>query len=427
MKRLALVSLASLSLLYCSSKPSLAFTTRTVFSEQAQGIEGKPVDLEVWPGYPLTINFLKTQEVIKDVLLGDPSHFVYGAMAGSLCAMESDREGCNNTGSKVIYIRQIDPPINFPNLPHSPDGSTQLKLITEGPEGQKEYQFKIIPAKKGLPTYTSLKIRPDSEKAKPTLLNPNNREREISLLEQYNKSNKVNYLQKNQKSSNELIVPKNRQNLIFINQFRDIETSQIKKYITVEQTELDEPNGAIATPRKTISSPTKTKLISQSKISYSPQSISDANAIVRGLVLAKQKGEIEYHSRIWLQTQHAIIVLRQGKTIPEAAKSANLPEDLLKQLSILGQVRPLSSIAVAIKPSHSIQKVNTTNSLNNIDLAVQGLSIAVKKRQIIPFTTDWLKARKAIALLAQGRNKLEAANEANLSLLELQNLINLGR
>ncbi len=46
MKRLAIISLSALGLIYCS--PASAFTTRTVFSKQAQGLEGRIVDLKVW-------------------------------------------------------------------------------------------------------------------------------------------------------------------------------------------------------------------------------------------------------------------------------------------------------------------------------------------------------------------------------------------
>ncbi|MFQ4145850.1 hypothetical protein [Chlorogloeopsis sp. ULAP02] len=76
------------------------------------------------------------------------------------------------------------------------------------------------------------------------------------------------------------------------------------------------------------------------EVQYSQESISDANAVVRGLVVARREGKIKPHTRTWRQTQDAIILLRRGKTRQEAATRAKVPMSLLTQLIEWGQNQP---------------------------------------------------------------------------------------
>lgn len=160
MKSLAFLPLAlSLSLL---SSPTFALPTRTVFANQAQGVSGSGINLEVPPGYGLTINFIETGETVKQAWIGDPSRFVFSSN-GNLCPQGLQSESCNNTGATVIFLRQIKP-VDFPGLVSSADGGTQLTLITEGTEGQKQYSFGLSAVFRGKPKYTTLIIKPESEK-----------------------------------------------------------------------------------------------------------------------------------------------------------------------------------------------------------------------------------------------------------------------
>ncbi|MDZ4877785.1 MAG: hypothetical protein CLLPBCKN_007220 [Chroococcidiopsis cubana SAG 39.79] len=169
MKRLILLPLTLLGI-YCN--PATAFPTREVFSGRAQGIDGSIIELEIYPGDPFTINFSRTGETVKQVMAGDPSRFTYGGVDGVLCPL-TVRESCTSTGTKVVFIKQIYPPLEFPNQSHSADGSTQLKIYTESDRGIKEYIFKLIPVSVGVKTtssYSSLIINPDSSKPQPLLL-----------------------------------------------------------------------------------------------------------------------------------------------------------------------------------------------------------------------------------------------------------------
>ncbi len=147
-----------------------ALQTRTVYSQDAQGIQGAGVELKVWSGYGLTINFIPANEIIKEVWIGDPTHFVFSSN-GDLCQKNDLNEGdsCQNSpkDATVLFIRQIKK-IDFPNVLSSQDGSTQLTIITESTAGQKQYQFRLGLAS-GEPAYTSLIIKSDSEKLAPFL------------------------------------------------------------------------------------------------------------------------------------------------------------------------------------------------------------------------------------------------------------------
>jgi len=138
-----------------------ALTTRDISMTQAQN----NIDLKVWAGYGLTINFQKTGEKITQAWLSDPSRISFKTN-GNLCA-KTDQTDCKSAGATVVFLRQIKP-INFPNLTRSEDGGTQLVILTNGNEGQKQYQFRIIPAT-GNPQYASVFIKPPDE-PKPLLV-----------------------------------------------------------------------------------------------------------------------------------------------------------------------------------------------------------------------------------------------------------------
>ncbi|MCX7596742.1 MAG: hypothetical protein N2235_23960, partial [Fischerella sp.] len=81
--------------------------------------------------------------------------------------------------------------------------------------------------------------------------------------------------------------------------------------------------------------------VNDSKQSLLEQSIDDANAVVRGLVIARREGKIKPYSRTWRRSQDAIALLRQGKTRQVAASRAKLPMSVLMQLIEWGQNRPI--------------------------------------------------------------------------------------
>jgi hypothetical protein len=259
---------------------ALALTARTIYSRDAQSNNSIGVDLKVWKGYGVTINFLTTGEIIKQVWIGDPSRFSLSSN-GNLCQKSDSNQDCTSGGATVLFLRQIKP-IDFANLTSSQDGSTQITVITSGSDGQKQYQFKLIPAT-GQPSYTSLIIKPDSERPSP-----------ITLV-------------------------------------------RVQPPATTKQP---------SAPQKTVTparnqNVTVARSVSPSSAVPSSNSVqrNDANAIAYGLTVAVSNGKIKPHSSTWSKTQDAIRLLRQGKSREKAASLSGVPVSVFNQLIEWGQSR----------------------------------------------------------------------------------------
>lgn len=259
---------------------TLALPARTVYSQDAQGITSNGIDLKVSKGYGVTINFIPTGEVIKQVWIGDPSRIGFTSN-GDLCQKNAEQE-CSNTGATVLFLRQIKP-IDFPHLTSSSDGSTQITVITSGSDGQKQYQFKLIPAT-GKPSYTSLIVKPDSERPAPVLL-------------------------------------ANKQPSVVIT----------KKTSSQPQTPTPVKNQNVTTTK--VVSPVRTLIIGNT-----PQR-SDANALAYGLAIAVRNGQVKRSSTNWKKAQDAIRLLRRGKTTDEALALSGMPSELFEKLINWGKVQ----------------------------------------------------------------------------------------
>ena len=258
---------------------------RTVYSQDAQGVNSVGIELKVWQGYGLTINFIPTGETIKQVWLGDPTRISFTSN-GNLCQKNSnsnnDTDSCGNGGATVIFLRQIKP-ISFPNMTTSSDGSTLLTVITSGSDGQKQYQFKLVPAT-GQPNYTSLVIKADSERPLPVV-----------------------------RTKPEIVST--------------VPTTTLNK--TPGSTILTTPLGAAVTPcciRISVSAPQRISL---------PRN--DANALAYGLAIAHSNGQIQEGSITWKKAQDAIKLLRQGKSKEEAISRSGVKEEVFNQLIQWGQ------------------------------------------------------------------------------------------
>lgn len=140
---------------------ALASGTRRISSSDAQGLNGKTLQLSIYPGYDLTIDFLELDQIIVDATLADPSSFVFNGLVGNLCPKFASVQ-CEGNGSRLIRIRQIKP-INFENITRSVDGRTTLTLVTQGAGGYKVYKF-ILKKGRGTPPFDHLKITADPQK-----------------------------------------------------------------------------------------------------------------------------------------------------------------------------------------------------------------------------------------------------------------------
>jgi hypothetical protein len=187
--------------------------------------------------------------------------------------------------------------------------------------------------------------------------------------------------------------------------------------------------------------------VNYSKRSTLAQSIDDANAVVRGLVVARHEGQIKPYSRTWRKAQDAIILLRQGKTRQVAASRAKVPMPVLMQLIEWGQIRPTISSsstlpASGVEPverasiaatSPSIQEVNYSEqslveqSIDDANAVARGLVVARHEGQIKPYSRTWRKAQDAIILLRQGKTRQIAASRAKVPMPVLMQLIEWGQ
>lgn len=278
MKRfLSLAVLATSLLILGTSPPVRAVSARTVYAED---IESADISLKIWKGYGLTINFQATGETIKQVWLGDMARFSVTSN-GNLCT--KSQSDCEGSPATVLFLRQIKP-IAFPNMTSSPDGATQITIITD----QKQYQFKLIAAS-GQPQYTSLVIKPQSEKPLPLPVASSN-----------------------------------------------VTTATT----TIKKTSLSNSVPAATTPAPA-TVPTSVEVITNKPTATATiggiLQRNDANALTYGLAQARQQGQIKFNSPTWRKVQDAIRLLRQGKDRKTAISRSGISSDLFNQLIQVGK------------------------------------------------------------------------------------------
>jgi hypothetical protein len=259
MKRvLALVAIFSIY-----TTQALAMPARIIYS---QDIDSMGIELKIAKGYGLTLDFIATGETIKQVWIGDPSRFAFTSN-GNLCS-KGDDQNCEGGKATVLFIRQIKP-IAFPNMTSSGDGSTQITILTN----QKQYQFKLI-ATGGQPSYTSLVIKPESEKPEPLLV--------------------ANPPASPQSPLESSIVSKSQPLPVVYN------------------------NNSKLTPGMILQR-------------------NDPNALAYGLAIAGRNGQVKRGSTTWKKAQDAIRLLRQGKSREEAVSRSGIPAQVFNQLLKWGQ------------------------------------------------------------------------------------------
>ncbi len=143
--------------------PAVASGTRRISTSDAQGTNGKTLQLLIHPGYGLTMDFLDVDEIILDASLADPSNFTFSGLVGNLCPKFVQAAQCEGNGARGIRIGRMSKPIQFPNISSSPDGRTTLTLVTQGRDGLKVYKF-ILKKGQGVPSFDHVKVTPDPEK-----------------------------------------------------------------------------------------------------------------------------------------------------------------------------------------------------------------------------------------------------------------------
>jgi hypothetical protein len=369
----------------------LALSARTIFAAQAQGTNGAIVTLEVSPGYGLNINLIPTGEVVKKAWIDDPSRIAL-SFDGNLCQWKSDRQQpCSNEGATVIHLRQIQP-IQFDNLPRSRSGGTLLTLIAEGASGRKVYQFKVVPAT-GEPKYTALIVKPDSERSTPAfnrvplvVSSPQRQQRTTAPALQPNSNTSTVIAQRQEQAlpkKPSYQIPKpvasptgavtSRQVAIastpkqpailasspalaqqvtnpHFNPSRgrakpSTPAPEVSQNALTNSRKLEDTGATARQASVGITTATSTTTNTKTQPRQSSTSIEAANALMRGLVVARQKGQINHQTTMWRQVQSAVAWLRRGATKQSAALKAGVPLKTIDQLLAWGQVSPLSSLS----------------------------------------------------------------------------------
>ena len=415
MKRIAFLLSLSISFVPYSV---LALSARTVSIEEAQGVSGSIITLEVAPGYGLNINLIPTGEIVKKAWIDDPSRITL-SFDGNLCQGGTEQQQCNNEGATVIHLRQIQP-IAFPSLPRSAGGGTLLTLITEGNQGRKIYQFKVMPVS-GTPKYTVLNVSSESpantpllrKRSVPLMVNDLPRRRDQNTARAYQQRNPTRNSQLEQPSNTVRAEFPGRQSVVtkpkstlpvstsILFPIQDISPTPISPFSLPEtplpvdnkltptaiitdsetaSTSNNKPKQTVATsstaktpvplnstfikPKTTTPSPKvspspnsatstavdfkpKTPQLPDKVAATEPQvstSVGQANALVRGLVVARQKGQINQRTKVWKQVQSVVLLLRRGTTAQEAAKKVGVSLQLVERLIAWGNNSPISTI-----------------------------------------------------------------------------------
>jgi hypothetical protein len=143
---------------------------RQVSVSQSQGQGGKDVPtLEVSPVWGLTISFIKTNELVQQVRIGDPARILVDfdapLVGDNRPQIQGNTQGRTMNGASVIYLRQIGEPLKIHNrLTRSAKKSNKIPLtvITIDRSNQRKlYQFVLVLGKET--KYSTVEVVPDSQ------------------------------------------------------------------------------------------------------------------------------------------------------------------------------------------------------------------------------------------------------------------------
>lgn len=107
----------------------------------------------------------------------------------------------------------------------------------------------------------------------------------------------------------------------------DNNTNKIPKRVTLSSTTTNNPM------LRAISKPV---VSSTNRTHKSDGSIEQANALVRGLVVARQKGQINHGTTTWKKVQSVVRLMRRGNSKQEAAQKVKVSLELIERLLVWG-------------------------------------------------------------------------------------------
>lgn len=405
---------ASISLILLFPSSVLALPTRTVSAEQAQGFSGSGINLEVPPGYGLTLNFIETGQVITQAWLGDPSRFVFSSN-GNLCPQGLQDSNCTNTGATVIFLRQIKP-VEFPGLVSSPDGGTQLTLITEGSSGQKQYSFGLS-AISGKPKYATLRVKPDPEKPASRPIIPS-RQTPVAPPSMLDKLPTITSLVQRQQTA------------LAQNYTSNIGAATITRQRPplLPKKQLEQPLPIpIPVPLPSLSKKDATQI---NRIPLQPLPQVRALTPKRIPTSTNLPASSIQHRVVTSNRRSSSLTVRQQPKVAHGLPPAVKPQSRAAKLK-KAQVSPARARSqrnsVAINSPAVQAKKNLQQSIDDANAIAFGLRTANENGQLKTHTLMWRKAQSAIRLLRGGKTKEEAAQIANIPSATLAQLIKWGQ
>ncbi len=176
--------------------------------------------------------------------------------------------------------------------------------------------------------------------------------------------------------------------------------------------------------------------LSEANFSYYPAQIQKVNPaglqyashIVTGLVVAQNQGQIRHNTKEYSRYQDAIILLRQGYSLEQAATSANVPLSDLYQVIAWGENRPGNpeKHQPPLLAQSDLQLGDLDGPLRYANDIAAGLLVAHRNGQIRYGTIQYRRVQTAINLLRQKKTLDEAAYHAKVNVSTLEQLIKWG-
>ena len=320
-----LFGLALVAGLFCAPN-CLAAPVLNVNAEVAQGFSGSGLSVTLAPGRVVSVNFAALGEKIASITAGDRSQFVF-SVSGS-----------------VVNLKRIKP-LNFEGE-YSTGGDSTLIVTTASTSGQKVYPI-TVRFSSSAPPYSVINIAPGES-------NP------IPVQIQEPRRLPLTTTQRPMLSAPQQLAVLPQQQPLQIDVGAKVKTSAPKPTVKPAPVSVVTPSAAAPDPNsygipptpfdasqgkpfEPVQSVATVKLSVPVKAAPKPARIpaisprttghhDDANALVRGLMIAK----VPRHSAQSRRVQDAIYLLRLGKPLETAAQRSRVSLDTLQHLIELG-------------------------------------------------------------------------------------------
>ncbi|MGB8700844.1 MAG: hypothetical protein WCD18_15615 [Thermosynechococcaceae cyanobacterium] len=228
-------------------------------------------------------------------------------------------------GPQHLYIKTIAP-VSFQGNLHALDGTTMLSVVTSSGD---VFQFLLAPVQ-AIASYSFLDIGGRQDPVFPTTTTSRPSRKQIAPIARIQAP---------------VVVPP-AVSVLPAEALEDNTPLPLvsKPIVPLAKATLKEPP-KVATP--TLPAPVaidvaKPVPVIAAQVKTTPPKIEDthsqANALIRGLLIAKQKRQIGYQSATWMKVQDVVYRLRNGQTIAKASYRSGVALSLIERLLAWGSV-----------------------------------------------------------------------------------------